>query len=346
MTDLAESLLIGLCIFAIGLSLLLWGIGIDRAARRKPLIHRSPRRTVPWTIIDLIAILFIGMCLLQVATLIVAGLLGISSRELLDPDRVEYQLPQLVGFSCASMVTWLISLLWLRFRSGASAHDLGFEPFKLSDDLPLSLAAFIMLVVPTLLIQFLAVKLFPTDQQHPFIEMIKEDPDPRALIAVAVAAVIVAPVVEEFLFRVLLQSWLERIFKNLSRQIALDRVQDTAAEPTTPFGEGPSTETEAANSDLPPQTTVSAADTVELPADGDLEPEKTQWTPIFISGVIFGLVHFGQGPAPIALTFLGFGLGYLFQRTHRVWPCMMVHALVNLLAVVQLGIYISNPAAP
>ena len=69
------------------------------------------------------------------------------------------------------------------------------------------------------------------------------------------------------------------------------------------------------------------------------------WIPIAVSGLLFGLAHWGQGVAPVALVFLGCGLGYIYQRTHRVLPCILVHFLVNLFAIAQMAFYIVQQGA-
>ena len=62
------------------------------------------------------------------------------------------------------------------------------------------------------------------------------------------------------------------------------------------------------------------------------------WLPIVVASILFSLAHFGQGTAPIPLFFLSLGLGFIYQRTHRIWPSIVAHMLVNGLAVVQLKI--------
>jgi len=51
--------------------------------------------------------------------------------------------------------------------------------------------------------------------------------------------------------------------------------------------------------------------------------------PIFFSSLIFALLHYNHGPDWIPLLFLAFGLGYIFQRTRRILPCILVHLLLN-----------------
>ena len=72
-----------------------------------------------------------------------------------------------------------------------------------------------MLIVPVLCIHFVAQKLFPTEETHPFIDLILEDPRIEYLLPIALAALVAAPLVEEFFFRVLLQGWLEQLLARL-----------------------------------------------------------------------------------------------------------------------------------
>ena len=58
--------------------------------------------------------------------------------------------------------------------------------------------------------------------------------------------------------------------------------------------------------------------------------------------MLFALAHVGQGPAPIPLFLLALGLGYIYQRTHRIVPCIAIHFLVNLTAMVQLALEVWN----
>ena len=62
---------------------------------------------------------------------------------------------------------------------------------------------------------------------------------------------------------------------------------------------------------------------LEHPADS---PGKR---PIVVSAGAFALVHIGQGPAPIPLFAFGLMLGFLYQRTHRLAPCVVAHMALN-----------------
>jgi membrane protease YdiL (CAAX protease family) len=60
------------------------------------------------------------------------------------------------------------------------------------------------------------------------------------------------------------------------------------------------------------------------------------WVPILVSSLLFALAHFGIGPDPIPLFLLALVLGYVYQRTHRIVPCMVTHALFNSLTLIAL----------
>ena len=66
------------------------------------------------------------------------------------------------------------------------------------------------------------------------------------------------------------------------------------------------------------------------------EDRPTMWLPIVVSSGLFALAHLQHGPDWIPLFVLALGLGYLYQRTQRVLPCIVVHVLFNSLAIIQI----------
>jgi membrane protease YdiL (CAAX protease family) len=62
--------------------------------------------------------------------------------------------------------------------------------------------------------------------------------------------------------------------------------------------------------------------------------DETAWQPtsawpVIVTSVVFGLMHWGQGAAPIPLFFLSIGLGMVYQRTGRLFPAIVIHMLLN-----------------
>jgi membrane protease YdiL (CAAX protease family) len=139
---------------------------------------------------------------------------------------------------------------------------------------------------------------------HPIEEIIRKNATTPVMFWCTVSAVVAAPLVEEFLFRVVLQGWLEKAFyKKYLREQAPDTEQ---VEFDQPF--------------VPPDRTAP----------------QIMWQPIIISSLVFAFLHVGHGPDPIPLFFLSLALGYLYYKTHRILPCIVVHMSLNSLSMVGL----------
>ncbi len=365
MIEWLQSLLVGFAVVGIPLSLFLWILCFDRMRKGQAIIPWSPRRRVPWNLLDLIALLFIGLVVTSAVAQLFAFRVRPSAPEW--PAEMELknfppnqQIELLIWMAVSSVAVLLMSLAFIRIRARANLADLGLSATQIGQDLLLGLTGFTMLVVPMLAIQLTSAFFIQTEERHPFIDIILQTPDIRFLAVVAVSAVVVAPLAEEFLFRVILQGWLERVMMEFRSSPApsCDRL------PLNPSEELDSLAAEACSTepDLPtpletpltpdpiPAEPVTKDPAIATNCDDEedtAEPQGYLWCfPILISGVMFGLAHLGQGTAPIALTFLGCGLGYIYQRTHRVLPCIIIHFLVNLLALAQLGLYIGQQANP
>jgi CAAX prenyl protease-like protein len=62
------------------------------------------------------------------------------------------------------------------------------------------------------------------------------------------------------------------------------------------------------------------------------------YSPIIVSSLLFGLLHVGHGADPIPLFVLGLFLGYAYRQTHRILAPLVIHMLVNSVAIVELWI--------
>ena len=68
-----------------------------------------------------------------------------------------------------------------------------------------------------------------------------------------------------------------------------------------------------------------------------LEPSPpTRFWPVWASAAIFAAMHLGHGIDPVPLFVLALGLGYLYRQTHRLWPPILVHWMLNSLTMAQL----------
>ncbi|MGH7138570.1 MAG: lysostaphin resistance A-like protein, partial [Pirellulales bacterium] len=107
----------------------------------------------------------------------------------------------------ANLTTAAFALLWISSTAAATAEDFGWRREKLGEDVRLGLIAFAAIAAPVYGLQAILSQF--VKEQHPIIEVLKEHPSPILYALAGLSAVAVAPLAEEFFFRVLLQGWLE-----------------------------------------------------------------------------------------------------------------------------------------
>ena len=66
-----------------------------------------------------------------------------------------------------------------------------------------------------------------------------------------------------------------------------------------------------------------------LDANPLTESESLPFWPVFVSAAVFALLHIDHGPDFMALFVFALGLGFVYQRTHRIVPCIVAHMLLN-----------------
>jgi membrane protease YdiL (CAAX protease family) len=64
------------------------------------------------------------------------------------------------------------------------------------------------------------------------------------------------------------------------------------------------------------------------------------WWPAVVTGILFGLAHISYGMSFIPLSFLGILLGFVYRQTHSIWPCILIHMMLNTLSMLMLGVLI------
>ncbi len=189
----------------------LWLLVINRWRRGTALVAFEPRRPAPWTGWDLAFIALGSFVLNVVVALFVrggqdAGASG-EADVAIDPARM----PALLMAGAMVNLSMLVAaVVWIRHRRGADWTDLGLDLSRLPADLFLGLAAFAVVSVPIYAMQAGLTYLFPTE--HPIIKALRAaEPGWGLWFSSLVSAVLVAPLAEEFMFRVVLQGWLESL---------------------------------------------------------------------------------------------------------------------------------------
>jgi membrane protease YdiL (CAAX protease family) len=278
-----------------------WLASAWRLGSGRDLLEFRPRRPVPWGAAQLLMTLLI---------LVLCQAFAAETLERFGDVNASEDMRQIFSVAAGSLLALVASVVVVVLTAGASPRDLGFDHRSLLADLRLGGVAFLMLAPPVYTLQYWLVQWFPS--RHPLLSLLAERGSLPVYLAVGFSAVIVAPAVEEWLFRVLLQGWIERLLLPQTSAVEEPRRTGLAEESgTTNAVPGGGTE----------QTFASAPG----------------WLAIVTSAACFAGLHASHGPDPIPLFLLALGLGYLYQRTHRILPCVTVHVLLN---GVTLGVFL------
>jgi membrane protease YdiL (CAAX protease family) len=294
-------------------SIIAWCICIARDSIGT-LFRYVPRNRVPFGLIDL------GLAMMVITlTSSIAGVLLIEFGVLEQGKDIASMTPEksaimMLASSVAMLVGVVLSLGLICLKNRPRLSDLGWSIQNISRDVWVGLVAFLLISAPVYAMQYLLVEILKLPSEHPLIELVKKDPD--SLIVAVGAAVVIAPFTEEFLFRVLLQGWLERIpgHRGETRILLLGGADLTS------------------NSDVAKTSSQKSIETAES--------RPAIW-PVLVSSAIFALMHYSHGVDPIPLFVLALGLGFVYRQTHSILPCIIVHLLFNAfsLALLMVDVY-------
>jgi membrane protease YdiL (CAAX protease family) len=298
-----------------------WGAIELRIWRGKPVLAYEPRRPVPWNWIDLLATLLLYF----VSQVICVGLafqwLGVEGAIADVVETSQGRLAVLAATAAAGLSTFLISSILIAWRSGATAHDLGFVSRAIPRDIVYGLVAFFAAAPVVYMIQLFFSFVVKIEYNHPLVTAIQKEADATTIAVVVFTAVVAAPLSEEFLIRVLLQGWLEKLEIRAMERTAID------APPALP----PPLPAEAGE----PAAVLSGDRASRRGATG-LAGLPLGSVPVLTSSLLFAMMHFGQGAAPIPLFFYALVLGFVYNRTHRIMPSLVAHFALNSASVAML----------
>ena len=298
--SIIATLLIPLCI-------LCWLAICQRFRIRGRLLESEPRSLVPWNGFPHVALAFFIYVILPLVWLIL-----LQRWFEIAPDSDLTQLPSVItwllaGDSLLKFVAMAMVITFLRVDLTASLSDLGFRANKVKTDLCIGLIAFVSIAPAIYFLQFIlkwSYNQFAEEEAaHPIEKLVNENGSSGVIFWAIFAAVIAAPIVEEFLFRAILQGWLEKAFYRTRVLVNAELATETGEKDVT-------------------IATPSAPTFL--------------WQPVILSSVTFALLHAGHGPDPIPLFFLAVVLGYLYAKTHRLLPSIVVHMALNGLSMLML----------
>lgn len=206
----------------------------------------------------------------------------------------------MVAASIANVIVLLCMLVQMGLTNRKVMIEYGLWPNR--GDFTLGALAAVFILPPTLLLSQLLDQFVP--YEHQVFDVIKQNPSLTIFLTMSISAVFVAPLFEEMLFRLLLQGGGQRVARRAE-------IQGHAGQPNAS-----------------PAPVLITAD----------EVSTWSWWPILIASLTFSTMHLGQGAAPIPLFFLSVGVGYLYRQTGRLWPCIIVHFLLNAFSMIGFGL--------
>jgi membrane protease YdiL (CAAX protease family) len=348
-----------------------WYMVGRRLYQGESVLEHEPRRLASWGFLDLLAFVVLWIVfsvLIAIIASVAAGYdLFVHARA--DDDNRSKLYLMLID-SIGRLLSMAAVVLFVVLRTRCTFRDLGFSWTDLPRDLRMGAAAFCALAIPTYGLQMILTQFWKSE--HPLIESLKMDRDPQFLAIALFAAVISAPLAEEFGFRVLFQGWLEKMFDPAAigrPNFGMSLFAGERLPPEKAVAAGPEIiHAELAHPDLvqpeprsiylgaPPHAEMNVSPYIAPSAVGPIEklPGVTatlpRWitdaVPIFASAAIFAVMHISHGPDFIPLLILAVGLGYLYRRTHRITPGLIVHLLLNLVSMLALCLSIYTEAAP
>ncbi len=204
--DESDTLLAGdllLILLSVG-SLLVWEGIRRRWARGEPALEALPRNPSPnLQFATAAAAVFIGALALLHLVQLVHPAAPIPPEDHGNPLPVWASVRDGV---LAIAVSWMV----LTSLGRVPADECGLRWSDVGGQIRDGVLGFLASFGPVLLVLIASSPLRTEENQHPFLQLLRDNPSPETMLGLFVAAVLVAPIKEELLFRVMLQDWLSR----------------------------------------------------------------------------------------------------------------------------------------
>ena len=293
-----------------------WSIVIRRWSQGLPLVEREPYNAVPWGLLDVVVAIALLFTFSILATSVVNQQFGVTAATPPEDLSLSYYRWNVTGMALVSLATLITVSIIILLRCRVSLGALGFVPQTAWRDVRLGMGAFLVLAPPIYALQLLLVQW--VDSKHPVVELLRKHSDPGLILASVVSAVFVAPVLEEFLFRGLLQGWLEKLVSYSGQPVDLllgatdhrqlgkvaGRGADAQADGQQSGDCGGATRARLEASPIEPDGGPRRTGT---PDDSDLPIGFARLLPILASSSLFAVMHVAHGPDWIPLFFLALG---------------------------------------
>jgi membrane protease YdiL (CAAX protease family) len=271
---------------------------LTRIRRQHPLLRQWEHPISRTDFLDVIVVMIIYLTSQAVALVVVADLDAIKSGDGFNPILIT-PLNSAAGLSVMAGGLIAFTLVYLRRRNFRVMH-LRFD--RLPTQVLIGLIVTVC-VLPSILLINGVVSTFVTEYSHPVIDAFLSEMSLSALLSTTFTVVIAAPLVEEFVFRGILLSFLQRIFH---RNWSLE--------------------------------TLICCSNTAVPSTVSSQGLASRYGAIVITSVLFAGLHVGQGAAYIPLFFLALALGYVTQKTGSIIPAIIMHVCLNSLSTITLAV--------
>ena len=277
---------------------------ITRTRRQRPLLKQWDQKISRTDFLDVIVVMVLYLTSQLIALLVVVDLEVFGTPAGFNPILIT-PLNSAAGLSVMAGGFITFTLVYLRRQD---LRVIRFRFDRLGQQVLIGLTTTVC-VLPTILLLNGIVSVFVTKYNHPVIDAFLSEMSLSALLSTAFSVVIAAPLVEEFVFRGVLLSFLQRIF---------DR--------NWTF-----------------ETLVFCNNSI-MPTHAASQGITSRYGAIVVTSILFAGLHVGQGAAYIPLFFLALALGYVTQRTGSIVPAIIVHVSLNSLSTITLAwTYLQSP---
>ncbi|HZW29820.1 MAG TPA: CPBP family intramembrane glutamic endopeptidase [Isosphaeraceae bacterium] len=269
-----------------------------------------------------------------------------------ETDVEKLSLTELMAVQTAISLVLLVLVPWLvRAASGARLRDFGLS-FQGWDRQAAAGMVAVLITAPVVYgIQHVIVNLLHVrPRSHPVETMLRDQASGGVADLAILAAVIVAPLLEELLFRGIFQRWLIKLLSQLGAKWRAATQPRPARDLVRVLPVLPPDELDYRVSPLP-----EPVDPSQLGSGPAVEPESPTKNieasagpgagiAIVLTSLFFAAVHIPQWPAPIPLFVLSLAIGTVYHRTGSLIAAVCMHAVFNGFSV--LGLIIMLVGAP